>query len=223
MTAIQDARFAPLLQAAAGAAKEAARAGNDDSQERFLKLLIAQLKNQDPLDPLDNAQVTTQMAQLNMVSGIARLNATLEALAVNLSASQSMQAAALIGRGALVTGSRLALAGGEAVFGVDLPQTVDSLIVTIQDAAGRAVQSMDLGPHPGGVVVLRWDGLADGGGRAPDGAYSFTLTAASGGKRVDVRPLSYGRITGVAPGANGVELTLDGERGVAFADLKQII
>ena len=88
----------------------------EDAQNRFLKLLVTQLKNQDPLNPLDNAQMTSQLAQMSTVSGIEKLNSTLSGLVDSLGNSQTMQASAMIGKKVLVPGNKMLLAGGMAIM-----------------------------------------------------------------------------------------------------------
>jgi flagellar basal-body rod modification protein FlgD len=112
-------------------------ATGEEVQNRFLKLLVTQLQNQDPLNPLDNAAVTTQISQINTVTGIERLNATLETLLNTFNDGQAMQAAALIGKSVLVAGSGLSLANGQAGGGVNLAGPADSVTLKILDAAGK--------------------------------------------------------------------------------------
>ena len=95
-----------------------------NTQDRFLKLLVTQMKNQDPLNPMDNAQVTSQMAQLSTVSGIDKVNSTLKALTDSMSAGQALSATGMIGHGALVPGSSLELKNGKAVAGLDLTHLI---------------------------------------------------------------------------------------------------
>src|SRR6476469_10812857 len=90
-------------------------------QDRFLKLLVAQMKNQDPLNPLDNAQVTTQLAQISTVSGIDKLNQTMNAMSSSFLASQSLQASGLIGHNVLAPGRDVLLQSGAGSAGVQLP------------------------------------------------------------------------------------------------------
>ncbi len=196
-----------------------------DPQDRFLKLLVAQMKNQDPLNPLDNAQVTSQLAQISTVSGIDKLNATLQSLAAGFAANQSLEATAMIGRGVLAAGSSLTLANGTATGGVELPQTVDRLVVTIKDGSGIVVHSMDLGPQPQGVIAFQWDGITDSGASAAAGNYSFSVAAQQGGKKVDAGTLAYGRVNGVAPGGQGQSPALDvGGLGIiGLSAIKQIL
>lgn len=143
-----------------------------DSEQRFLKLLVTQLNNQDPLNPLDNAQLTSQLAQMSTVSGIEKLNGAVQSLLSQSGSGQVLQSAALIGRTVLVPGKELALKDGEATqFGVDLAGAADSVKVSVKNAAGDTVRTFDLGALPPGVKTVDWDGKTDTGTAAPDGAY----------------------------------------------------
>src|SRR4030065_1785635 len=113
-----------------------------ESEDRFLKLLVTQMKNQDPLNPLDNAQITSQMAQISTVSGIDKLNTTLQNMAASFAANQSLQVTNMIGHGVLVPGSTMQLADGKSIGGVDLPQAVDQVTITIREAQGAVVHIM---------------------------------------------------------------------------------
>ena len=215
------------LQSVAGAAAASPATpnatSNVDPQDRFLKLLVAQMKNQDPLNPLDNAQLTSQLAQISTVSGIDKLNATLQTLAAGFTANQSLEATAMIGRGVLAPGAALTLRNGEATGGVDLPQTVDRLSVTIKDSAGIAVHTVDLGPQPAGTVAFQWDGVTDSGATAASGTYSFAVSARQGANTVNASTLSHGRVNGVSQGAQGVTLSVDGLGVVALSSVKQVM
>ena len=123
----------------------------DDQQNRFLKLLVTQLKNQDPLNPLDNAQMTSQLAQMSTVSGIEKLNTTLGGLVDSLGNSQTMQASAMIGKKVLVPGNKLALAGGQAIAGVGLASPADEVTVSVLLPPGRSSTM----PSPGWRVSGR--------------------------------------------------------------------
>ena len=226
MSTVQNAAITPGAStntaAATGTAK-AAGLSSTDAQDRFLKLLVTQMQNQDPLNPLDNAQVTTQLAQLSTVSGISQLNDTLQALSASFTATQTMQAAAMIGRGVMVAGSQVDLAGGQAVFGAQLAQPVDRLVVSILDQAGNVVHRADAGPQQAGIVALQWDGATDAGGKANDGSYRVSLTATSGGKAAPADALTIRKVISVTTGSGGALLNLYGTGSVQLADVKQII
>lgn len=194
----------------------------DEAQSNFMKLLVAQMQNQDPLSPMDNSQMTTQLAQLNMVSGINQLNTTLASTLSNLQASQTMQASSLIGREVLVPGTTLQLAQGQAKMGVELEQSVDSLKLTVLDSAGQTLRSIDLGPQPAGPSRLVWDGATDAGAAAADGRYSFALEALRNGQSVTATALSTAQVGGVSLSNNSVRLSLAGLGDVALADVRQV-
>ncbi len=192
------------------------------SEDRFLKLLVAQMKNQDPLSPLDNAQVTSQMAQISTVSGIDKLNATLQTLTGSMTSNQPLQAAGLVGRMVMVPGSTLTLAGGVAAGGFSLEQPVEQLTVTVRDPLGAPMHTVNLGAQKPGMQTFAWDGVADNGQSAVPGSYSFEVTALAASKKITVTPLALGRVDAVRPGADGVTLTLGGFGEARMADVRQI-
>ena len=206
----------------AQAASEAAGSGAN-TQDRFLKLLVTQMKNQDPLNPMDNAQVTSQMAQLSTVSGIDKLNSTLKALSDSMSAGQAMSATSMIGRGALVPGSSMEMTEGKAVAGLDLSQSADSVQVLIKDGANNVIRTMQLGAQKAGVVPLSWDGLNDDGDQVADGSYKISAESVSAGKSSPATTLSFGMVAGVAPGTGGAKLDV-GKLGIFnLSDIKQVM
>ena len=199
-----------------------------DAADRFLTLLVAQLQNQDPLNPMDNAQVTTQLAQISTVSGINQLNSTVSALGASMQATQSLQAAALIGHDVVVGGNDLDLSTDktsgitDAQGGVALSGDADAVKVTVSDEAGNVVRTIDLGAQKAGDQYFHWDGKTDSGSAAKDGHYTFTVTATAAGKAVTFDTLMVARVEGVANSTTGVILQLPRGSQVAFADVKQI-
>jgi len=217
-----DAAAALAAIASAKGASGAAAAA-DDPQSKFLTLLVAQLKNQDPLNPVDNAQMTSQMAQISTVTGIDKLNTTLQSMATSFNASQALQAASMIGRNVLVPGSELQLQNGAAQGGVSLAQPVDKLTVSILGPSAEVLHKVDLGPQAAGVVNFQWDGITDNGAAAAAGSYSFKVEAVQSGNKVDALALALGRVTGVTQGAGGTMLNVNGMAPVAVSDVKQVM
>ncbi|MDP2808780.1 MAG: flagellar hook assembly protein FlgD [Rhodocyclaceae bacterium] len=193
-----------------------------ESENRFLTLLTAQLKNQDPLNPLDNAEVTSQMAQISTVDGIERLNATLKSLLDSSAGSQTLQAAALVGRSVLVPGAALTLAQGLALGGVELAGPADEAVVTVKDANGLAVKTMNLGALEAGVHGFAWDGLTDGGAQAAEGSYTVGVSAKQGQNDVTASALTLGTVGSIARSGQGVSLDLGGIGIFTMNDVKQI-
>jgi len=195
----------------------------DEAQDRFLKLLVTQMKNQDPLNPLDNAQVTSQMAQLSTVSGINKLNDSIGSLSSMFQSNQLLQASGMIGRGVLAEGSDLRLTGGKAIGGIDLPLAADKVVVTIADKTGNVLQTVDMGAQNAGVLSFQWDGGTDSGGQAADGAYQFSVKAVQGGKAAEAQTLSLGVVGSVSVDSQGITLNADGLGALALSKIKQIL
>ncbi|AOR65924.1 flagellar hook assembly protein FlgD [Pectobacterium wasabiae] len=195
-----------------------------DLQNQFLTLLVAQLKNQDPTNPMSNDQLVSQLAQLNTVSGIEKLNTTLGSISGQINNNQSTQATTLIGRSVMVPGKEI-LVGKETStpFGVELEKAAEAVTVTINDATGKAVRTVELGTLSAGVHSFNWDSKLSDGSVAPDGAYTFTVAASTGGAQQVVQPLSYAVVNSVVRGDSGALLDL-GLRGRAtMDDVRQIL
>jgi flagellar basal-body rod modification protein FlgD len=192
-------------------------------QERFMSLLVAQLKNQDPLAPMDNAQVTSQMAQLNTVSGINKLNATMQGMASSLNANQTVQATSLLGRAVLTQGNDLQLVDGKALGSMQLDQSVDMLNVKVLDAGANVVRTINLGAQAKGTHEFQWDGKSDDGSTVPAGNYKFEIEAKAAGKDASVTPLTLSVVQGLRnAGADGTKLLTSNGGEVSFADIKQV-
>ena len=206
------------------AALSSTTASSAATEKRFLKLLVTQLNNQDPLNPLDNAELTSQLAQMSTVSGIEKLNTAFESLLAQSGSSQVLQSASLIGRTVLVPGSELTLKqGAEVPFAVEMPQGADSVKVTVTNAAGATVRSFDLGALPQGIKTLSWDGKADGGALVADGSYTVNVVAHTGDAKVAATALTYANVASVSQGGSGVALDLGASRKASLSDVRLIL
>lgn len=193
-------------------------------QDKFMTLLVTQLQNQDPLNPMDNAAVTSQFAQLSTVTGVNKLNDTLGNLMSSYQSSETLQATNLINHGVLSAGKTIDVSSGKGYYGVDLATPADSVDVQIFSAAGKLVKSISLGSADVGTKAVAWDGVMDDGTVAPDGKYSFTVTAKAGGQALtDATALSANLVQSVSTGASGVKLNLSSGTQVSMGDVKQIL
>jgi flagellar basal-body rod modification protein FlgD len=212
------------LNANAKAGSSAEKSAVSDTQDRFLKLLVTQMKNQDPLNPMDNAQVTSQMAQLSTVSGIDKLNVTLQALSDSMIPNQTLQATTMIGHGVLVPGEGVELFEGKAFGGLELGQSVDGVQISIHDKAGVLVRNISLGEQSAGLVNWQWDGLNNEGASVDDGNYTFSVEAKSEGKVVtDATALEFGMVSSVMQGKQGVTMSVGNMGDVALSEVRQIL
>lgn len=203
--------------------QEATKGQMSEAENRFLKLLTTQLKNQDPLNPLDNAQMTSQLAQISTVSGIEKLNATLQVLLQASQETQTTQAASLVGHGVLVPGHALLLSSGKAIGGVELAGPADEVTVTIKDSNGLALRTLTLGALDAGVHNFTWNGLTDGGAAAVDGSYSVTVNAKRGTDSVAASALNLGMVRSVIRGSQGYSLDVGSLGTFTMDDVKQIL
>jgi flagellar basal-body rod modification protein FlgD len=194
----------------------------NDIQDRFMTLLVTQMKNQDPLNPMDNAQVTSQMAQLSTVTGIDKLNDTMAALISSVQVGQSYQATSMIGHDVLVSGNNVSTAGEGGYFGVELPVGADKLSITIKDNAGNTIRNVELGAQSEGTLPLTWDGKTNDGSVATSGDYKIEVTATIGSQAVDASALSYAKVLSVTNINGGLKLNLSNNSSVNTADVKEI-
>ena len=195
----------------------------EEQQTRFLKLLTTQLKNQDPLNPMDNAQMTSQLAQMSTVSGIEKLNTTLNSLVDSVGNSQSIQAASMIGKDVMATGTQLNLASGAAYGGINLSGAADQVTLHIKDSTGKEIQTEVLGAQKAGVLNFAWDGKTAAGTTAADGLYKFSVEAVQGGKSVSADTLQVGTVSALVRSSTGFLLDLGPLGTVDFKNVQQIL
>jgi len=191
-----------ITSSADPAAGTVATTGAADAQDRFLKLLVAQLNNQDPMNPMDNAQMTTQIAQINTVSGIQQLNDTMKAMAAQASATQMMQASGMVGRNVLAEGNQLAIDGSTAVGAVELDGAATDVKVQVLTPAGQVIDTVQLGALDAGQHGFTLDASA----YPANTALQFKVVATSGSTAVTSTALMRDKV--VAVGSNGDWLTL---------------
>lgn len=193
------------------------------TQDQFLKLLMTQMQNQDPMNPLDNAQVTSQIAQISTVTGIQQLNDTVKALTSAMSSMQTMQTASLIGKNVLAEGNYLQLASGAGVAGYNLGADADAVTVSVYDSSGSLVYTAPQGGHSAGSYAFQWDGKTNAGGTAPDGNYSIAVSATQGGNKVDATALAVGQVNSVTLTSTGAQLNVNGLGALDMSKVKQIL
>ncbi len=201
-------------------------AKNKLGQEEFLKLMTAQLQNQNPTKPMDNAEFLSQIAQFSTVSGIQDLQTAFSRLADSLGSDQALQGASMVGRGVLAPGSygniltpNTGLSGA-----VDLAASTSNLTLSIYDAAGQLVRRLDLGQQASGLVSFGWDGTMDGGEAAAPGRYRIQATAVMDGRQQGADTLVDARVESVTLGNNGQGLSLNlfGGDTIALSAVRQI-
>jgi flagellar basal-body rod modification protein FlgD len=182
------------------------------AQDRFLKLLVAQINSQDPLNPMDNAQMTSQMAQINTVSGIQQLNATLKGMSEQYSAMQGLQGTSLIGRQALVEGNRFSFDGDEARGAMALSGPASQVAVDVMGTNGELIETVNLGALPAGQHAFNWNAK----GIDPARVAGFAVRATEGGQAVTATPLTRAAVTAVSFTGGAMSLQLQDGRTMGY-------
>ena len=189
-----------------------------DLQNNFLKMLVTQMNNQDPLNPMDNAQVTSQMAQINTVTGIDKLNSTVQGLSAQFMQLQALQGASLVGRDVIVAGNRLSIDEPNAVGqgGFELANPADAVKVEILSASGAVVQTLNLGAEGAGLHSFDWPS----GSATASSGLTFRVTATTGGVATTATALMRDRVDAISTSGTSFNLELESSGTVPYTAVK---
>ncbi len=183
-----------------------------DNFDTFLSLLTTQLKNQNPLDPLDTNQFTSQMVEFTSVEQQLKTNEFLEALVISNLNSTYTEAVSFIGKTITSSGSSTQLADGEATWSYDVDANAPNSVITITDSFGNVVHTEETA-LTAGEGTFTWDGRDANGGQMPDGAYTITIDARNAdGAYVPVTTQMSGTVSGVDLSESEPVLIVDGAR-----------
>jgi len=174
------------------------------------------------MNPMDNAQTTTQMAQINTVTGIEKLNQTMQNMQAAFSASQSIQAASLIGKEVLAPGSTVAFSGSTIGMKLQLPAAAEKVAFLIADKNGAIVDQMVLGPQAAGQLPIEWDGKLANGSTAPNGEYRVYARSVVDGREIATEVLTWQKAGSVSIGSDGVKVNLASGSQIDFSAITQI-
>jgi flagellar basal-body rod modification protein FlgD len=196
------------------------------SQDTFLKLMVAQMNNQDPTHPMDNSQFLSQLAQFGTVNGITQLQTSFQTLASTLQSNQALQASTMVGRNVMVSGNAYATdsAGGKVSGAVNLTQDTGQLTVQVYNSAGTLVREIPMGAKSAGQVPFTWDGTDSSGNAAPAGVYRVVAGALVNGQTAAMDTLMQGKVDSVTlPSGGGTpSLNVSGLGTVSMDTVKQL-
>ena len=199
-------------------ASQTSGANEAGSQDRFLKLLVTQLKNQDPLSPMDNAQLTSQIAQINTVTGIATLNTSVQQLSGQFLQMQSLQGASLIGKDVIVAGNKLDIAAGTGQGGFELTSAADAVKVEVLSPAGRVLDTLNLGAQSSGTHSFDWAA----GQYSTASNLTFRVTASNGATALASTALMRDKVEAVSTSGDALMLELRSAGTVAYSTVRSI-
>jgi len=187
--------------------------GKDD----FLKMLIAQLKNQDPLNPLDGTNFAAQLAQFSSLEQLQNMNTHLTALTSSLSSTSNSQMVGLIGNAVVANGNSITVSGATTQLAYNLSQSASQGTIRINDSQGNLVQTLSFGSQQAGSNKMNWNTSS-----VKPGTYTFTVSAVdSKGNPVTASTMTTGLVTGVTF-QNGVPYLSVNGQNIAFGDILYI-
>ncbi|MCE5388227.1 MAG: flagellar biosynthesis protein FlgD [Acidithiobacillus sp.] len=194
------------------------------SASTFYNLLVTQLTNQNPLDPMSNSDLSSQLAEFSVANGVQAIQGSLTSLMSQINQNQGLQAAALIGKSVTNSGNSLTLSGGSAIGAYDLSGDASNVNVLIQNGAGQTLAVLPQGSQSSGMQSFAWNGQDAAGQTLPAGNYQFSVQASNGQSSVAANPYSIGTVTGVTLGSNGPQLQVSGQSAlVPFSSVQNIL
>lgn len=208
----------------ANGAGSAGSANQTLGQNEFLKLMMVQLKNQDPMKPLDPSQFVGQLAQFSTVTGIQNMQSSINDLVTSNRSSQLLGGSSLVGHDVLAPASTASIAAGGAVSGaVDVPDGSQALQVQVSDASGQLVRTFSVTPQAG-LTEFNWDGKTTAGETAASGTYTFKVVAGAGGSTVSLDPMLTSRVNSVTIDPSSSALTLNTNSGsLALSSVRRVM
>jgi flagellar basal-body rod modification protein FlgD len=209
----------PYAAINAASARPTTASNEAGSADRFLRLLVTQLQNQDPMNPMDNAQVTSQMAQINTVTGVEKLNQTVAGLNRQFVQLQALQGASLVGREVTLQGDRMHVEGGNAVGGFEITAPADRVRVEVLNGAGRVVDTLDLGAQTTGRHGFEW--------KAPSATtegseFRFRVTATSGTTAITSTALMRDEVLSVSLAGDALSLETRWSGAVDYSAVRAV-
>ncbi len=191
----------------------------------FMNLLLAQLRNQDPLNPTDQRDFVAQLAQFSTLEGVQNLNTTVQDIGSMYRSSQALQATALVGRDVLTKGSKAYLEAGGSISGMIAEgQAAGDLVMTVKNASGAVVATRDLGNVGDAATPFEWDGLDDSGNSLPAGNYTIAIEGMAKGKNAALETSVFNRVNSVSIVDNegGMVLNLNGIGQIASSAIQEV-
>lgn len=198
---------------------------NELDKNAFLELMVAQLNNQDPLNPQENGEFIAQLAQFSSVEGIDNLNSTVEVMSSSLQSSQALQASALVGRTVHVkTDSSFLAPEGQVTGSIKLDNSTTNLKLDIANSAGVLIDQIDLGSQTQGDIRFTWNGKDSDGVPYAAGEYFFKAVSNNGtaNEQIDVSLSANVDSVSINPDRS-VVLNIQGKGPIALLDVEEIL
>jgi len=194
-------------------------------QDEFLKLMLAQLKHQDPFKPMENGEFVSQMAQISTVAGIEGMEASLGNMSESFASNQLLQSSSLIGKTALINGSEAPLGPENDINAYyRLPNSVGSVQLNVYSPTGELIHNSTVNAQPAGLHNFNWDGSLENGERAPTGTYTFQAIYGNGESQTQANISVENTIASVSldPGATAVSFETAEGNTITLQDIEKL-
>ncbi|NMT64900.1 flagellar hook assembly protein FlgD [Marinobacter orientalis] len=200
------------------------KSGNELGKNEFMELMIAQLKNQNPLEPQDNGEFISQLAQFSSLEEMQGLSGSVDDVANQFRSTQALQASAMVGRTVLAPSSVGILgADGEISGNVEVPASTSGLRISIENQAGERIRQIDMGSRQAGVTGFSWDGKDGNGNSLPPGPYKVVAEASYPEGPEQLGTMMSANVDSVSLGKGGnITLNLAGMGSIALSEVEQI-
>ena len=199
---------------------------NELGGDAFMKLVLAQLQNQDPLNPAENGEFLAQLAQMESVNGLQKLQTSFNDFATSFQSNQALQASSMVGRWVLVPSQDATVWPDMGMKGsVEVPTSSEQVLVSIMDGAGQIIHQIDLGAQKGGLAEFNWDGVGVDGEPVAPGSYKIEATASIAGEFEAVKTLIASPVESVTLNRGGAGMTLNvyDVGSVSLSDVQEVM
>ncbi len=204
--------------------QESASGSSELGKNEFMELMIAQLKNQNPLEPQDNGEFISQLAQFSSLEEMQSLTSTVDDVASQFRSSQALQASAMVGK-TVMAPSEIGILGadGKITGSIEVPASTGGLRLSIQSMSGELVRQIDMGSSSAGIQAFSWDGKDGNGNALPQGSYRIVAEASYPEGTEQLATMVSANVDSVSLGSNGsITLNLAGMGSIALSDVQQI-
>ncbi len=225
MSAINSApNAAELLGANFAHTPKNTAASQELGKNEFMELMLAQMNNQNPMEPQENGDFIAQLAQFSSLEEMQNMSSTVDSAVAQFRSTQALQASALVGRSVLVESPSGPMQPDGTISGmVDLPASTSSLRINVMNETGELVSQLNLGQQVAGQVPFQWDGTNMNGQAMPPGRYVLSAEASGSSGNEQVQTLLSANVDSVSVGATGaITLNLAGVGSMSLSEVRQI-
>ncbi len=224
MSAINTASASDVLSQYQNKPDDRAQGGNELGKDAFMELMIAQLKNQNPLEPQDNGDFISQLAQFSSLEEMQNLSGNVDDVVGQFRSSQALQASAMVGKTVLAPSSIGILGGDGEISGtIEVPASTGGLRLSVMNESGELVRQIDMGASQAGIKSFRWDGQDGNGNPLPPGPYQIVAQGSYPSGPEQLGTMVSANVDSVSLGKGGsITLNLAGMGSIALSDVKQI-